>query len=134
MDYILFDDFKEMELYDDFKRKNPLLGMIKIQVSTASSSLPLEGVKIEIYKDIGEFDVLFFSGITNSSGIIDSIALPAPKKVPMGSIEIPEYSIYTMNVQKEGFESLRNHSFAVFGDVEVLQNIVMNATVNIEKN
>lgn len=134
MDYILFDDFKNMDIYEDFKKKNPLLGMIKVQVTTASGSLPLEDVSIEIYKDIGEYDVLFFQGKTNSSGIIDSILLPAPGKVPIGSLEIPEYAVYTMNVFKEGFDSLKKYSFAVYGGVEVLQNIVMNADVNIEKN
>ena len=132
MDYILFDDFKKMDIYQDFIQKNPLLGSIKVQVSAADNAVPLEGVQVEIYKDVGEFDILFFKGETNSNGIISDIFLPAPGKVPMGTLEVPEYAVYTMNISKNGFESLDKYSFVVFGGVEVIQNIIMSPDVNIE--
>lgn len=134
MDYILFDDFKKMDLYQDFIRKNLLLGETRVQVMGASGAVPIEGARVEIYKDIGELDVLFFQGETDSNGVINHILLPAPVKVPIGPLEVPEYSIYFMNVEKDGFQSLTKYSFMVMDGVEGVQNIMMKPLVDIEKN
>ena len=123
MEYISFDDFKKMDIYNDFMRVNPSIGYLKIRVSNVYEAIPLNNVLITIYKDIGEFNVIFYQGITDSNGIISNIKLPCPKGIDF--IEIPEYSIYLYKAEKDGYE-VDNNSFVVFSDV------VVNQSINLE--
>ena len=59
--------------YGDYLKNNPGLGLLRIQVFTANQAFPLQGVEIKVYKDIDGTRVVFYSGVTNSSGIIDNI-------------------------------------------------------------
>ena len=62
--------------YGDYLKNNPGLGLLRIQVFTANQAFPLQDVEIKVYKDIDGTRVVFYSGVTNSSGIIDNINLP----------------------------------------------------------
>ena len=128
MEYISFDDFKKMDIYKDFIKINPALGYLKIKVSGAYEAVPLKNVLITIYKDIGEFNVIFFQGVTDSNGIINNIVLPCPKEIDY--IEIPEYSIYNYKAEKDGFEVM-NNSFVILSDILVSQNINLEPIVNM---
>lgn len=132
MEYISYDEFKGMDIYKDFMNKNPSLGYLKIQASAASNAVPIEGVEIIIYKDIGEFNVVFFKGVTDSSGIIDNIVLPTPKSNSFQVLNVPEYSLYEVNAKKEGFYEIYDYQVGVFDNLKNLQNLVMDPVINIE--
>ena len=72
MKEVLFDAQK----YPDFVKENTGVGLLKIQVFTANQAFPLEGVNIVISRVIDGDKVIFFTGATDSSGIIDNINLP----------------------------------------------------------
>ena len=68
MEYISFDEFKKLDIYEDFIRVNPDLGILKIEAFTANEGIAIPDTDIVIYKDIGEYNVVFFKGKTDSSG------------------------------------------------------------------
>ena len=72
---ISLEQFKTIPEYQEFIKENPETGLLKVQAFTADQAIPLPNTKIFITKQIGDNDVLFFSGETNSSGIIDKIEL-----------------------------------------------------------
>lgn len=125
MEYISFDEFKKLDIYEDFIRVNPDLGVLKIEAFTANEGIPIPDTDIVIYKDIGEYNVVFFKGKTDSSGMIDNIYLPTPKKSDSMSLEIPLYTVYEMNAYHIGYETIMKYSIGMFGDVKVIQYVKM---------
>lgn len=132
MEYISFDEFKKLDIYEDFIRVNPDLGVLKIEAFTANEGIPIPDTEIVIYKDIGEYNVVFFKGKTDSSGMIDNIYLPTPKKSDSMSLEIPLYTVYEMNAYHIGYERIKKYSIGMFGDVKVIQYVKMMPEVIVE--
>lgn len=132
MEYISFDEFKKLDIYEDFIRVNPDLGVLKIEAFTANEGIPIPDTDIVIYKDIGEYNVVFFKGKTDSSGMIDNIYLPTPKKSDSMSLEIPLYTVYEMNAYHIGYERIKKYSIGMFGDVKVIQYVKMMPEVIVE--
>ena len=54
MEYISFDEFKKLDIYNDFIKVNPDLGVLKIEAFTTNEGIPIPDTDIVIYKDIGE--------------------------------------------------------------------------------
>ena len=132
MEYISFDEFKKLDIYEDFIRVNPDLGVLKIEAFTANEGIHIPDTDIVIYKDIGEYNVVFFKGKTDSSGMIDNIYLPTPKKSDSMSLEIPLYTVYEMNAYHIGYERIKKYSIGMFGDVKVIQYVKMMPEVIVE--
>ena len=58
MKKVMFDS----EQYPDFTYENNGVGTVKVQVSAANQAFPLEGIEIEISKEINGDEVVFFTG------------------------------------------------------------------------
>lgn len=66
--------------YDEFLRRNPATGFLKVQASRAQGALPTPGVRISVIGQFNDARVLFFDGVTDEDGIIAGIPLPAPPR------------------------------------------------------
>ena len=66
--------------YPEFAKKNSGTGTVKVQVFIANQAYPLKDIDIKITKEIDGNEVIFFTGKTNSSGIIDDIKGNKEKK------------------------------------------------------
>lgn len=93
---------KNYKPYEDFLNENKGIGYLKIRAFSASKAVPIKDLKIEVTKEIGEYDILFFSGKTDSSGMINDIALPACNK-PKSNLEVPICAVYNMLASKNNF-------------------------------
>lgn len=131
MNIISYEEFKNTDLYQDFIRENPDLGYLKVQVFTAYGAIPIPNTSIIITKDIEEYKIVFFQGVTDSSGIISNIALPAPVTVTV-SDEAPEYTLYDMTAISQEYEALKSYSIGMFGGINVIQYVKMTPKVNLE--
>jgi hypothetical protein len=131
MEYISYDTFKKSDIYNDFINFNSSVGHLKIEAFTAYGAIPIEGAEILIYKDIGENNVIFYSGKTDSNGMINDIVLPAPNRVNDNSLT-PEYTLYEMNAIHEGYETIKKYTIGMFGDVNVIQYVKMTPEVILE--
>ena len=134
MEFISFDEFKKLDIYNDFINVNPDLGTLKIEAFTAYEAIPIPDTEIIIYKNIGEYNVVFFRGKTDANGMIDDIFLPAPKQNDPSNAEIPAYTIYEMNAFHIGFETIKKYSIGMFGNIKVIQYVKMTPEVLIGDN
>ncbi len=120
MKEVLFDAQK----YPDFVKENTGVGLLKIQVFTANQAFPLEGVNIVISRVIDGDKVIFFTGATDSSGIIDNINLPT--KASKADVLSPEDIIYTnydVSAEYSKNNAVQDYTVAVFDDIKVIQPI-----------
>ena len=124
MDFILFnsDEFKSSQDYFDFIEENSAEGSLKIQAFTANQAYPLKDVSIEVFKNINGKEVLFFSGVTDDSGIIDDIILPTkPSKKEIEDVNDIVYTTYNVvaTYPKSGVK--KEYELAIFDDLKVIQ-------------
>ena len=73
-------DFINSNSYMEFINNNKGIGYLKIRSYAANQAIPIEGLKVDVYKKINGYYVNFFEGYTNESGVIENISLPAPKQ------------------------------------------------------
>lgn len=130
MEFISYDEFKKLDIYNDFINVNPDLGILKIEAFTVNEGIPIPDTEIIIYKDIGEYNVVFFRGKTDLNGMIDNIYLPTPKMSESNILE-PLYTVYDMNAYHIGFETIKKYSIGMFGGIKVIQYVKMTPEVNI---
>lgn len=133
MTLIGFEDFKKLDEYKDFSKENPDIGYLKVEAFTAYRAVPIPDVEVVITKDIGNYKVFFFQGITDSSGMITNIELPAPQAVSISQPEgIPTYTVYDLTAIHQGYESIKKYGIGMFGGVSVIQYIKMSPEVILE--
>ena len=122
-----FDDknFVNSELYRSFINANPGFGFLKIRAFAASQAVPISGMSVVVSKDIGGNKVIFFSGVTNESGVIERIQLPVPRS--SDNMIAPVLTTYDIDTSYEGENRL--YKVNVYDNIYVVQNI--NVTPNI---
>ena len=118
--YITDENYKNTDDYIKYMEENPTYGMLKIRAYAAREALPMENVKIIVKKIIGNNLVVFFEGLTDSSGMIDGIRLPTPKILDDNLIS-PKKASYTIVAIYDNMES--EYSINMFEGICVVQNI-----------
>lgn len=133
MNFISYDDFKKTDSYQRFINENPDIGHLKVVAFTAYGAVPVPNAQILITKTIDNQTVIFFRGMTDSSGIIENIDLPTPvaNYNPTPS-SLPKYTIYDLTAIHEGYEAIKNYNIGMLGGVNVIQNIKMTPSVNLK--
>ena len=123
MKKVMFDS----EQYPDFTYENNGVGTVKVQVSAANQAFPLKGIEIEISKEINGDEVVFFTGKTNSSGIIDDIYLPAKKgKKNIESASDIIYTTYIITATNPKTDAIKKYDIAVFDGMKIIQPITFS--------
>ena len=123
MDY---DEFINTSEYQNFIQRNPDSGSLKVFAYTAYKAMPLEGVNVKITKTIGNSKVVFFSGFTDSSGIIDNIILPTPREETIANYDLLPQSIsYDLEAVLSGYEPLVYKDIPMYGGTKMIQYIKM---------
>ena len=118
MKIISYEEFKNTDLYEDFLLENSDIGNLKVQVFTAYGAIPIPDTKIVVYKDIEEYRVIFFQGVTDSSVTSNE--------------ETPIYTIYNMTAFNEGYETIKNYTIGMLGGINVIQYVKMMPIVDLE--
>jgi hypothetical protein len=133
MNNVNFDDvnFKNTTDYQNFIKENSGTGCLKIRASLGNEALPVEGVSITITKNIGNNKVTFFKGVTDSSGMINGIKLPAPIENPDDEI-IPKYALYDLNAKYDSDGLDKNYQIIVYSNICIVQYINIVPSSNLE--
>ena len=133
MNFTTLEEFKKTESYKKFIEENPSTGRLKVEVFTAYKAVPIPDTEILITKDIDGSKVLFFRGLTDSSGMISNIELPSPaenKNFKPG--DDAQYAMYDVTAIHEGYERIKKYDVAIFGNTGVIQYIKMIPEINME--
>lgn len=126
--YTKIDSIINTKEYQNFINNNPGKGNLKVRAYAASEALPVSGLKIEVSTMIDNKKVLFFEGITDSSGMIETISLPAPK-LNINNLEIPNTTKYEIDAFFED-SSKRIFYVDMYDGICVVQNINYVTGVN----
>ena len=129
---ITYEEFKNTDLYQQFINENPSTGTLKVQVFTAYKAVAIPDAEIVVFKNIGNYKVVFFRGHTNSSGIIDNIVLPAPVNATTQTLEAPKYTIYDLTAIHVKYETIKQFEIGILGNIKVIQYIRMTPEVELE--
>ena len=99
-------------------------GYLIVKVSTANGAIPIENASVIVQgKDDNNQEILL-SFLTNRDGITPKIMLPAPPKElsESPSPASKPYSIYNIDVFKEGYYPQHYNGVPIFQNVTAVQN------------
>ena len=112
--------FKQTNIYQKYIQLNPTFGYLNIHSYAANAALPIEGMKIEISKNISNQKIIFFEGSTDNSGMIANIPLPTPN-ISSNDEEIPASQEYEISAKYEN--QTLNFIIKMYANIQVNQNI-----------
>ncbi len=97
-------------------------GYLVVQVTTASSAIPLEGAFVTVSTDTENENDVIFELRTDRDGKTERVALPAPAR---STSQQPEnsrpFSTYTVSVSLIGYESAIYNSVPIFDGITAIQ-------------
>ena len=84
----------------------------------------MKDVDITIYKDIDGKRVVFYEGVTDSSGIIDNISLPTKEmKSDVESADDIVSTTYNITAKNINTNETKDYVIYIFDDVKIIQPI-----------
>lgn len=116
------ENFKNTEAYRSFMNDNPANGYLKIRAYSASEAIPVRGLKITVSTEYEGNTIIFFDGVTDTSGVIEKIILPAPK-LNSDNMNVPSRITYDINATYEPNLVDLKYQVNIYEDVFVIQNI-----------
>lgn len=130
------EKFINTKVYRDFFNDNPGSGTLIIRAYAAGGAIPISNLDITISKIIDDYNVIFFKGTTDNSGMISNITLPAPLKMS-NDLNVPLSTSYEINAYYEPDNIELKYKVNIYDDIYVVQNIKVIPEVserNGEKN
>ena len=118
------EEFKNSSEYALFIKENPGSGNLKIRAYAASEALPVAGLNIVVSSVVFGKKIIFYNGVTDASGMIPTIKLPAPSLI--SNLEIPKTIKYDIEV----VENKKVFSIDMYDGVCVVQNINYIGDIN----
>ena len=105
-----------------FLDAHPERGTLRVQVSTGRGLFPVEGARVEVYRDFGDQRAVFYEGVTDRSGIVDDIRLPA---LPAGWSQSAETAgisgtAYQVAVRHPQYGTVEGRPVTVFPRIETI--------------
>ncbi len=102
-------------------------GSLTVRTLTAGGALPVPLAVVRIFGAQDENKNIVYSLITDEDGVTEKVTLPAPDRnlsEKPESAEIP-YSVYNIEVQKEGYFDKKLYNLPVFDGVNSEQLVNM---------
>ena len=109
-----------------FLKDNPSAGALKVAAAEGRGMVPVENSRVYVTKLLDGDRIVFGKGITDNSGIVDDMVLPAPSRrasVTDGA-GIP-YAEYDVEVEKSGYIPVKVVGVPVFEGIKSIQNVSM---------
>lgn len=110
--------------YEDFQKKNPSKGSMKVQVTAGGQSYPIINAIVKVRIPLRTGDREIFSGYTDINGIVDNIVLPAPDSSISFDEEnstVPPFSVYEVTVTHPNFTKSEFFNVPVFANIKAIQ-------------
>ena len=122
------EEFINSNAYMEFMNNNKGMGYLRIRAYAANQAVPITGLKILVNKKINGYNVNFFEGYTNDSGVIENISLPAPVN-DSNDLVIPKSTQYEVMTMSDN----TNLTFIVnvYDKLYVIQNIGIVPKMNL---
>ena len=117
----------DTNIWNEFLKFNRNFGILKIQVSTPFQGTAIKNARVIITKTIGDYTHQLYDCMTDNSGLINSLQLPAPSKdltnAPTDAKPFADYDIY---IDHPDYEAQTNIAL-VFDSVKSVQPVQLSA-------
>ena len=102
-------------------------GTLSVRAYTAGGALPVSGATVRIFGAEEENKDTVYSLLTDEDGITEKIALKAPNaSLSLDSEnQIQPYSLYNLEISKEGYYAKKLFNLPVFANTDSIQPIAM---------
>ena len=112
-----------------FLEEDPQAGILKISATTGRGVIPVKDARVYVTKMLAGDRVIFFKGLTDESGAINDIVLPAPPRAEslikdIGN-QVP-YSEYDIKVEHPSYEMAYIYNVPIFEGIKSIQSVNMN--------
>ena len=124
------ENFKTTDIYKQYIASNTGIGYLKIRAYAASQALPISNLKIVVSKNIGNNNVIFFEGETNTSGVIEKITLPAPE-ANTDDLVIPNSTTYDIKATYEPDNTTSIYHINIYDNIYAVQTINIVPTMSV---
>ena len=113
-----------------FRNAHPEQGSLRVQVSAARGIFPIPGAVVEVYRDFGAVRETFYTGVTDNSGIVEGILLPALPAAWGRSADTAGISgtAYSVTVRHPQYGQCEQEQVLVFPRVESLLSVSLTPT------
>ena len=113
-----------------FRNAHPEQGSLRVQVSAAQGIFPIPGAAVEVYRDFGAVRETFYTGVTDNSGIVEGILLPALPAAWGRSADTAGISgtAYSVTVRHPQYGQCEQEQVLVFPRVESLLSVSLTPT------
>lgn len=101
-------------------------GKLRVRVSSANNAIPVPEATVMIFadNDDGEGGVTLFSMLTDSSGVTDTVSVPAPgKSASLTPGAKKPYATINIRVTRDGFYPVENVGVPIFDGILSEQNV-----------
>lgn len=113
---------KESLEYQEFLKNNTGKGNLKIRAYAASEALPVSGVQVIISTNVNGKKMVFYEGVTDTSGMINTISLPAPK-LEDSNLVVPLTTTYQIEVLFPTTDLKEKYEVNMYDGICVIQNL-----------
>ncbi len=132
MTELSYEDFKKLDEFQEFIQENSSNGKLKIQVFAGNQAMPIPNAKVKITKEVKGKEIVFYTGITDISGIIEDIDLPTPNTTyNLEKKEVPSKTNYKISIENNDFEPILNQSIGMLNNVKVLQYLKLIPKIEV---
>ena len=123
--------YEDGDIYERFLREHTGKGTLKIQVSAGQAIFPLDNTIVEIKKNYGGEEMLFYKDTTDISGIIENLTLPTlPTEFSQSSVTAPESGTeYFVSVYNPSFAEKNNMPIKIYDKIETILPIILQPKI-----
>ena len=126
-------NFINTETYKKYMENNPGRGTLMIRASAAKEAIPIQNLNITVSKIIDNYNVIFFEGKTDNSGMINNLSLPTPAQ-NLNDLTIPASTTYEINAVSEEKNINQIYKVNMYNNICVVQNINIIPQMNERRN
>lgn len=125
------DSIPTQEEYQKFLQTHPARGTLKVQVSTARGAIPVEKANVEVSKQFLNSIQVLYRGVTDNSGIVDQIQLPA---IPALYSQSPETAAnsgtnYRVAIRHPSFEEQSDVQATIFDQIQTILPVMLRPRI-----
>ena len=112
---------------EEFVRTHPGRGVLRVQAETGRGTFPVKGALVRVSKVIGGALQEFYRGITDESGILEGMILPAlPGGLSQNSVTAGESGTeYIVSVEQPDYIPENGQQVTIYDKVETLLNVAL---------
>ena len=116
---------------DVFLRTHPDRGGLRVQVTCGGGRFPVAGARVEVYRRFGGQTHTFYRGLTDESGIVQGIALPA---LPAAWSQAPDTASisgtdYLVSVRHPMFVPQEDREATVYARIESILPVMLEPVI-----